>query len=168
MKSNDPLWKLLLPLNWKVLLKQTFAVLKNYHMYGNFSLNKNSPSFFDEAYSKQTKEYIPVHYHYILEFLPKDRQVSLCDFGCGTGEGLAFLSENLPLAKICAIDYSQVAINKTREKVPEAKLYCLDITKDKFPGEFDYIITIETLEHFRNPFKIAELCPASDLIGQKG
>lgn len=155
MKTNAPLWHLLLPWNWLLLARQIYYVLRNALRYGNLSLDANSSRYFDDAFSRQQGEYFPEHYHKILKYLPRDRAISLCDFGCGTGEGTAFLRSQLPLARIAIADYSQVALDKTRARVPGVTAQLLDITKEPLQGTFDYILTVETLEHFSDPLAIA-------------
>ena len=156
MKPTNSLIKLLIPRNWSILKNQFKKVLMNYKEYGHFSMDLNSPEYNNKVYSKG-KRREPFHYYEIADYLPKDEEFNLCDFGCGQGEGLEFIKKNFPLCKITGIDYSSVAIQKTREKVPEATLWNLDITKSNFPGYFDVILCIETLEHFRNPHKILKI-----------
>lgn len=154
MKPNEPFYHLFYPKNWKLLINQIIFAFKNLFKYGKFSLDKNSPQYFNEAYSKENYEREPFHYYYILKYIPPDRNLSICDFGCGTGEGMKYLKDNLPNITIDGIDYSEVAIKKASFLLPESKFYHLDILKDNFPKKYDYIICIETLEHFRNPFMI--------------
>lgn len=154
MKQTDPFWKLFLPWNFRLLAKQLYLAVNNYKQYGHFSLDKNSPEYFDEAYSIRQHEHVPEHYYEMAEFLPKDEPFTLCDFGCGTGEGLLYIKEKFPLAKLTAIDYSPIAISKAKEKVSTAEFHCLDFTKSPLPGKYDYILTVETLEHFRDPFEV--------------
>lgn len=157
MKLNDPLWKTVLPWNWRMLKKQIKAIVFNYKKYGNFSLNRNSPAFYDEVYFNREEKYIPEHYYEIAEYLPQNESFTLCDVGCGTGEGLAYLVKKFHKAEFSGVDYSPVAIGLAKKKATRAKLYCFDITKDTFPAVYDYILVIETLEHFRNPFKIIDI-----------
>lgn len=154
MKSTDSFIKFLFPNNWLLFIKNMKSTLKNFVKYNNLSFDINSPAYFDEVYSKENFSREPFHYYYISKYLPNNKSISICDFGCGVGEGIKYISDKFPNAIIEGIDYSKNAIEKAKNMNPNVKLYQLDITKDKLPHNYDYILCVETLEHFRNPHKI--------------
>lgn len=154
MKPNEPFYHLFFPKNWIILLKQISFAFMNFFKYGKFSLDKNSPEYFNKVYRQENYKHEPVHYYYILKYIPSNKNITICDFGCGTGEGMKYLKDNLPNIAIDGIDYSKVAIQKASSLLPESKFFHLDIMQEDIPYKYDYIICIETLEHFRNPFII--------------
>ena len=75
--------------------------------------------------------------------------VRLLDIGCGNGELLRLLSNKKNIDCI-GIDFSERAVNLTKDKGINAEVF--DIFKDDFKqlGDFDYITMLEVLEHIPN------------------
>jgi len=104
-----------------------------------------------------------LHYQILIERLPewlkreiKKYNYSLCDMGCGMGEGSQLLHENFPESNVIGVDFAQAAIEKANSNYKNHKVsfICDDIFDiDK---NFDVIITSHTLEHFEDPFFIAK------------
>lgn len=104
-----------------------------------------------------------LHYQILIERLPKwlkkeikKYNYSLCDMGCGMGEGSQLLHENFPESNVIGVDFARAAIEKANSNYKNHKVsfICDDIFDiDK---NFDVIITSHTLEHFKDPFFIAK------------
>ena len=53
-------------------------------------------------------------YMFLMDILPRHEEFSLLDIGCASGYGLNFIKEHFPLANLCGLDFSEVAIGQKR------------------------------------------------------
>lgn len=86
---------------------------------------------------------------------------SLLEFGCGTGELLNLIMLNYPTIKRgIGIDISEAAIHYAQRNYqnPKIEYLCYDALKDGFHkvGNFEMIISSNTLEHFKNPYVVID------------
>jgi len=81
-----------------------------------------------------------------------DKKLSICDLGCGMGEGVNLFKSYFNDSEITGVDFSNYAIEKARKKYPNVSFDCVDITD--FEKQYDVIVSSHTLEHFENPPKI--------------
>lgn len=93
----------------------------------------------------------------IIEHLPLHDQMSVMDFGAGTG---LISSHIAPLVKnIVAIDTSEAMLNKLVSK-PElngkVEIICRDITDDPIDRQFDLIMSAMTLHHVKGTGKLIQ------------
>ncbi|MBA7565134.1 hypothetical protein ES708_06809 [subsurface metagenome] len=88
-------------------------------------------------------------YNWVLEDIHENR-CSIIDIGAGPGYGLQRIKNLRPDVDVCAVDFSEEA--KKISVVPFIKkdVICDDISNLKA----DYLLCIETLEHFKNPFYV--------------
>ncbi len=84
-------------------------------------------------------------YEFAAESLPKER-LRILDLGSGLGYGGKRLAEICPLWQVEGFEISRAAVEKA--VIPT---HCGDLTKDPIPAGYDYLLLIQTLEHFRNP-----------------
>lgn len=70
---------------------------------------------------------------------------SLLDFGCGSGEFLAYLRSRRPNLKVKGVDYSAKSVEMVRRAGFDADV--LDILRDDLEDKFDFITCFEVLEH---------------------
>jgi len=134
-------------------------------MMKKMAKNKSLKNFYDSVYLKNEKK----HYSNLLimdDPLEHDNEIlnvlnfkkkKILDIGCGTGN-FAFKVAKLG-GDILAVDYSDAAIKIAKKKYihPNLKYKQLDVSK-KFPGNFDVIVLVGTLEHMDNPLKILKIC----------
>ena len=82
----------------------------------------------------------------------------MIDVGCGNGFFLQWISQRSE-AQLYGLDFSQVALKRTRHFVPEA--HTVEAPAEKIPlsaNTFDYISCIGSLEHFVDiPGALAEM-----------
>jgi len=95
-------------------------------------------------------------YYFLRDILPKNESFTLLDVGCGKGAGIGFLHQLFPKGHMEGIDFSDHGIKIAREKfpVPNVNFHVNDAYKVK--GNYDYILMIEVLEHFRKPNDVIE------------
>lgn len=76
---------------------------------------------------------------------------SLLDAGCGEGETLDRLGDDLP-ERTVAVDIDPDAVAFTRERVPGVEVACHSIDSLPFEDDsFDLVLCLEVLEHVRDP-----------------
>lgn len=79
--------------------------------------------------------------------------MSVLDAGCGTGEALQWLSQEVgPSGKVVGIDLAAAHVAAARARVPpEALVLQADLLKPPFsPGSFDLIWCVNTINHLRD------------------
>lgn len=76
---------------------------------------------------------------------------SLLEIGCGNGHTLEYFAENWPGVDYVGLDFSTVAIDISKAKVPGAEFVCIDIMEYKPLGKFEMILLVGVAEHFDDP-----------------
>ena len=133
--------------------------------------SKNLPSsYYDDIFSKsQTYLVSPEHSPYktvwdkVLEKLPS--KCSILDVGCGPGQ-FASLCVDLGHTYVGA-DFSEVAVNRGRQIIPEATFHLVDFTEDKTmltKGDYDAATFIEFLEHIEEDLEILSSVPSGKKV----
>ncbi|MGD9276886.1 MAG: class I SAM-dependent methyltransferase [Candidatus Pacearchaeota archaeon] len=87
--------------------------------------------------------------------IPKNAK-SILDLGIGTGNFSLKVKEKIPNIKIYGIDLEQRLLEKTKTKIPGAKLYCKNILNGDFP-KTDYILSSFATHHFPTEIRSEEL-----------
>lgn len=73
---------------------------------------------------------------------------SFLDVGCGNGELLVSLLQDLPhVTEFSGVDLSPTTIAKNRERLPMVSFEVLNIQEQALPRTFDIIVCSEVLEH---------------------
>jgi len=82
------------------------------------------------------------------------RGKSILDVGCGTGFWLEYWSRR-GAAELSGVDIAEVAIDRLRQRFPNAKLYCDDISNPSFslPTCFDIVSAFDVLFHITDDEK---------------
>jgi len=82
---------------------------------------------------------------------------SLLDIGCGGGKNLANLLDRAPKAKVCGIDHSPAAVDKSlsfnREAVSAGKIEVKEASVEAIPyddGSFDGVTAVESIYFWPN------------------
>ncbi|MBD3248760.1 methyltransferase domain-containing protein [Candidatus Woesearchaeota archaeon] len=123
-----------------------------------FNLNINTKRFWNSKFKKGCRSIGNENYKEILKHLPKDKNFSLLDIGCGLGQGCRLIKDNFPKADIHGCDFSKEAIKKARTNSKNITFSNLDIIKDNLSKRYDYIVLISVIEHFKHPKKIIKKC----------
>lgn len=92
----------------------------------------------------------PVHRH-IHQDLARvvaglDGVQSVLDVGCGSGEALALLAENL-LLELHGTDVSGTALKLAQSRLPRGDFRQLNIEQERLPETFDLVVSVQVVEH---------------------
>lgn len=79
------------------------------------------------------------------------------DVGCGSGHLLRALADRMPAARFVGVDYSENAIRRARDVLPEALWLVGDAYAPPLEeGRFDLVLCTEVLEHLHRPEKVLD------------
>jgi len=136
---------------WKVrLMFRAFIPWRLRRLLTRGRVNLNTPEAMDERYENQGEHFSSMEnlYHEILPLLPTSGR--LLDAGCGIAVLLRTIQKELPHLDLRGVDFSHVAVERTRGYGFEAKECALpDLPyPDAF---FDCIVCTEVLEHLDQP-----------------
>ncbi len=118
--------------------------------------NINTLAYWDSQYgSNQAEEHWGSQFR--LEFydlaataLPRT-PATILDVGSGLGHGGKHLMTICDQWQVEGLDFSSKACRNA-----VIKSHCVDLCSDRLPGEYDYILTIQTLEHLPDPMPILD------------
>lgn len=85
----------------------------------------------------------------IKKYLPKNRKITILDFGCGSGILFEKLKKLNPHSRLIGIDVSKEAIKLAREKFPNDNFYIIQ-DGQTFPisdKSIDFILATDVIEH---------------------
>jgi 2-polyprenyl-3-methyl-5-hydroxy-6-metoxy-1,4-benzoquinol methylase len=143
---------------FKHYFDQITCFLVNIFKFQKFSFDLNSKQYWDLELSKYETFWRNENYFHILDLLPDRQEISILDIGCAIGDGCELLQERFPEAKITGVDISKVGIEKAKKKSKKINYFNLDILKEPVLEFYHYILLIQTLEHFSDPFSILNKC----------
>lgn len=108
-------------------------------------------SKFYEKYWKDKEVLEDFHYKWprIKQFIPKEKNISLLDFGCGKGNILKEILKINPNLKVTGVDVSKQAIEHIKKRIPKNKFLTIsEGEKLPFPiNSFDFLTALDVLEH---------------------
>lgn len=131
-------------------------------------MEMNSEKYWENRFKTDWKEVnggaqTLIHYEALIDYLPdwmeetiKTNNYSICDMGCGMGEGTNELHKHFPNSKVYGMDFSQTAVDDAAQTFPAENLIYFKGDFLNCDEKFDVIVTSHTLEHFKNPFEIVE------------
>lgn len=146
------------PSKWSRIAVRVRLLAHNVVRYRTFSLNPNTRRYWNGIFQECGDFWRDENYRHLLDLLPPDQNFSLLDIGCALGNGCELLQQTFPKAQIAGTDISETGIAKANARHGKVNYFVLDILKQPIPGDYDYILIIETLEHFDNPFPVVESC----------
>ncbi len=118
------------------------AVYKDYlSQHVHFTYNNYNQKFLDN--------FLPIYRAYFKRLLPKDKNAKIVDLGCGCGSFLYFLNKEGYLNTL-GVDCSQEQVDLAH-KLGIKSVICENLvdTVKKHNQEFDVIVAIDVLEHFK-------------------
>ncbi len=149
---------LVTPSQWKKIGVRARLLAHNVTHYGTFSLNPNTKAYWDHKLGDVGDFWRDENYHQMLDLLPANESFTLLDIGCALGDGCELLQRTFPQATISGSDISEAGIAKAKVRQGKVNYFVHDILKEPIPGDYDYILVVETLEHFDNPFPVVDKC----------
>lgn len=85
----------------------------------------------------------------LARFIPEGTR-SILDVGCSLGDGCLKLKELMPDVEMAGCDFSKVGIDAAKKQSDEIDFFCLDVTKEDIPRDFDCIFMVSILEHLKD------------------
>ena len=91
--------------------------------------------------------------HHVLryEYAAQMAKGRTLDAACGVGYGSQILSEKVPA--VVGVDASHEAIEWAKFYFPGPKYICATIEEEAWDGEYETVVSIETIEHLKDPTK---------------
>ncbi len=97
-------------------------------------------------------------YRLALELLPswltrqmQVEKLSICDWGCATGEGTSLLAQTFS-GPVTGIDFAEPAIVKAKENFSLPRYFSIDLLSKPWHETYDVLFCSNTLEHFQDPW----------------
>jgi SAM-dependent methyltransferase len=83
----------------------------------------------------------------------KDRQLTLCDWGCALGDGTQVLDLAFGVGVI-GVDFSHTAVKRAAQRFPQLRFLAEDWSSTAGSRTYDIVFSSNTLEHFAEPWKL--------------
>lgn len=131
--------------------------LKDYWEYrGRLSYNYRGDTFYTVS---------PIPYYYrrrailldlLASVIDNNNPTTICDFGCGDGWYLKYLSDRYPEKQWSGVDLSETMIDRARRRCPGASLFVSGVGI-VHGSEFDLVYSIAVFAHVMDDGKVHEL-----------
>lgn len=82
---------------------------------------------------------------------------SVCDVACGVGYGAYLCSKNPDVISISGFDIDKATINHAIKNFSSSNVKFFNRDIEDIEGNFDFLLSLETIEHLENPIVISEL-----------
>lgn len=102
-------------------------------------------------------------YMYVRQFV----YGHVLDIACGTGSGSYLMSKNPDVKRITGVDISEKAIANATQNFNVDNIEYVLGTPETVNGQFDVMVSLETIEHLENPAvlrELAERCGVKEII----
>jgi len=97
-------------------------------------------------------------YRLALDLLPawltrqmQAEKLSICDWGCATGEGTSMLAQTFS-GSVTGIDFAERAIIKAKQRFSLPRFLSIDLMSSSWDEVVDVLFCSNTLEHFQDPW----------------
>lgn len=105
----------------------------------------------------------------LCEMLPEwlieevnEKKDAICDIGCAEGDSLEVYYRTFPNTALCGEDFSEVAIERAKQKFPQFSFKNSNILKPEGENQYPVVICSNVLEHFKDTYDVLEkLCSRS-------
>lgn len=105
-------------------------------------------------------------YETIVSFLPEDKSTKILDLGCGIGN-IAELIYNKGYKNYIGVDFSKVAIERARRRVPQVEFIVANVFSKKVFNlikSISHFIALEFLEHIKEDLKLLRTIPGGSQV----
>lgn len=92
---------------------------------------------------------IPNHHRVRYKYAANLCRGRTLDAACGVGYGSWLIGNRVN--EVCGVDISPKAIGWAREYFPGPTYICGDIEKEPWEGDFETVVSLETIEHLKDP-----------------
>lgn len=131
-------------------------------------MDLNSEKYWEHRFQtdwieKHGSEQTLMHYEALVEHLPdyiidliNENSYTICDMGCGLGEGTNEIQKTFTSSLIYGMDFSQTAVDDANKNYGSDNVRFIKgdmLTQDQY---YDVIILSHVLEHFKNPHEILD------------
>lgn len=92
---------------------------------------------------------------------------TVIDCACGVGYGSHIIQTNQDVKKVYGLDIEELAIERAQQEFLTEKTSFVLGCMDGFSKKADVLVSIETIEHLKDPIKVANLaerCSVKDII----
>jgi 2-polyprenyl-3-methyl-5-hydroxy-6-metoxy-1,4-benzoquinol methylase len=103
-------------------------------------------------------------FHRALRYASRRPGARVLDVGCAQGE-FAETATALGL-NVTGIDVNPAAIDRARQRVPQARFHCTDLGAGTPPGQWDLVTMFDFIEHVHDP--VETLCAAAKVLSPSG
>jgi SAM-dependent methyltransferase len=98
---------------------------------------------------------------------------SVLDVGCGEGTLLGMIAERYPSVQLAGCEFSETAVQSSREQLPQAKIFSLDLLNDDVSGiEHDLLLSVQVLEHLSDDVgaleRMRKMCKRNIIVSVPG
>lgn len=112
---------------------------------------------YEKSHEKSIKETHFQRFEKAIEYFSPKPEMKILNIWSRTGEAIPYIKKTCPDAILYNLEVSGKFINIAKNNFPAEKFQQTDLTNLLFKNNyFDYILSLETLEHAPNPLKLLE------------
>lgn len=139
-----------------LILRLSRIICPRFHDQLCLRWNLNTTSYWDQLYSSNNaKEHwssdVRLQFYDLAATALPRTPATILDVGSGFGSGGRHLMDIYQGWQIEGLDFS---VEGCRKAV--IKTHCVDLQTEQLPGEYDYILAVETLEHMTRAMEVLE------------
>lgn len=135
----------------------------------SFSTQSVERLYLDRAELAKVEREYALELHYMrYHFARQIVSGVVLDVACGCGYGTYMLTQKTPeIRLVIGVDSSIDAIEHANRhfKVEKNLFVCSSIANFEYEGQFDWAVSIETIEHLREPEELVRLCQRYRISG---
>lgn len=141
------------PFKWTLMAEEIRGRIASGASSGSLATSRDyADAFYRSAASPRERPERSPYFGFwrlVAERIERSGARRLLDIGCGPGQFAEFITGACPGISYTGVDFSGVAIDLARDRVPSAKFIHLDLTSSNNINELEYelVVALEVLEH---------------------